>query len=159
MLLIKQHNPFQFAQQNEFMLLHIYCSGTQWEMAQMPFHVQGHAGCNNRRELPLSLLVNGELQDKSKPDFMAHVGDVRMSISEGRVFLFALAPFVSAAVDAQNKNKKFTNGAFSRRLRQNTSRRTIYYFFISVCATIVNMNGFLNKKQHQVCQARMTPPV
>lgn len=76
-------------------------------MAEMPFHVWGHDGCNNRPELPLSLLVNVKLRDKSEPDFMAHVGDVRMRITEGRVFLFARAPYVSPAVtEASNNNKK-----------------------------------------------------
>lgn len=41
---------------------------------------------------PLSLLVNVELQEKSEPDFTAHVGDVWTNTTERRVFLFALAP-------------------------------------------------------------------
>lgn len=75
----------------------------------MPFHVWGQAGCNNRSELPLSLLVNVKLRDKSEPDFMAHVGDVGVNITAGGVFFFlcALAPHVSSVVrEGSNKKKK-----------------------------------------------------
>ena len=63
-------------------------------------------GCNNRSELPLSLLVNVKLQDKSEPDFMAHVGDVRMNITEGRAFLFALAHSISLVVREVGTKKR-----------------------------------------------------
>lgn len=37
---------------------------------------------------------------------MAHVGDVRMNITEGRVFLFALAPYISSVVREVSNKKK-----------------------------------------------------
>lgn len=47
-----------------------------------------------------------KLWDKSEPDFMAHVGDVRMNTTERRVSLFALAPFISSLVREVGIKKK-----------------------------------------------------
>lgn len=50
-----------------------------------------------------------KLWDKSEPDFTAHVGDVRMNTTEGRVSLFALAPRISSLVrEVGIKKKKFS---------------------------------------------------
>lgn len=50
-----------------------------------------------------------KLWDKSEPDFMAHVGNVRMNTTEGRVSLFALAPYISSVVrEVGIKKKKFS---------------------------------------------------
>lgn len=75
----------------------------------MPFGVLGHACCNNRSELPLSLLVNAKLRDKSASDFIAHVGDVQMSRES--VFLFALAPHISVLGNVGNA-KEIQHQAF-----------------------------------------------
>lgn len=48
-----------------------------------PFHVWGHGSCNNRCELPLSLLVNVQLREKPAPTFHSSRGRCRMNITEG----------------------------------------------------------------------------
>lgn len=65
----------------------------------------GHSGCNNRSELPLSLLVNAKLWDKSELVFMAHVGDGRLTIREGYFFLYLLLTiFTNLGKQSEKKN-------------------------------------------------------
>lgn len=90
-----------------------------------PFHVWGHGDCNNRCELPLSLLVNVQLREKPAPTFHSLRGRCRMNITEGS---FPFCP-LDLWFPLLNSQPDF------RRMREAQRRISICYFrFIeSIC--------------------------
>lgn len=147
------------------MQLNIYFGCTQWKMAKMPFLVLGHGGCNNRSELSLSLLVNVKLRDKSERNFMAHVGDVRMNMTEGRVFLFALACSISSAV-RKVSGTKFPQRALWR-CSISSSHETwahtyllLLHAYLEYSRPFVSVNAVLNyiTFTSNIRNAKLAPP-